>query len=71
MCKRLLAALLGTLSLASLQAQQKYTNPVFDQNTPDPTVVQAPDGTFYAYGTGGTCRKSTDLVHWTDEGVAL
>ena len=71
MCKRLLAALLGTLSLASLQAQQKYTNPVFDQDTPDPTVVQAPDGTFYAYGTGGTCRKSTDLVHWTDEGVAL
>ena len=71
MCKRLLVALLGTLSLASLQAQQKYTNPVFDQNTPDPTVVQAPDGTFYAYGTGGTCRKSTDLVHWTDEGVAL
>ena len=71
MCKRLLAALLGTLSLASLQAQQKYTNPVFDQDTPDPTVVQAPDGTFYAYGTGGTCRKSNDLIHWTDEGVAL
>lgn len=68
---RLTAALLGTLALASLSAQEKYTNPIFDQNTPDPTVVRAADGAFYAYGTGGTCRRSTDLVHWTDEGVAL
>ena len=51
---RLLAALAGTLAAALLQAQQpQYTNPVFDENTPDPTVVRAPDGTFYAYGTGG------------------
>lgn len=72
MHKRLFAALLGTLATASLLAQQQqYTNPVFDENTPDPTVVRAPDGTFYAYGTGGTCRSSRDLVHWTDEGIAL
>ncbi len=71
MHKRLYAALLGMLALVPLQAQQQYVNPVFDQDTPDPTVVRAPDGAFYAYGTGGTCRRSTDLVHWTDEGVAL
>lgn len=71
MYTRLCAALLGTLAMASLSAQEKYTNPVFDRDTPDPTVVRADDGTFYAYGTGGTCRKSTDLVHWSDEGTAL
>ena len=71
MNKKSKVAALGILAWGNLLAQNKYTNPVFDQNTPDPSVVQAPDGAFYAYGTGGTCRKSYDLVHWEDMGIAL
>lgn len=71
MNKKSIVATLGILAWGNLLAQNKYTNPVFDQNTPDPSVVQAPDGAFYAYGTGGTCRKSYDLVHWEDMGIAL
>ena len=71
MNKKSIVAALGILAWGNLLAQNKYTNPVFDQNTPDPSVVQAPDGAFYAYGTGGTCRKSYDLVHWEDMGIAL
>lgn len=71
MNKKSIVAALGILAWGNLLAQNKYTNPVFDQNTPDPSVVQAPDGAFYAYGTGGTCRKSYDLVNWEDIGIAL
>lgn len=71
MNKKTIVAAVGILAWGNLLAQNKYTNPVFDQNTPDPSVVQAPDGAFYAYGTGGTCRKSYDLVNWEDMGIAL
>lgn len=71
MNKKSIVAALGILAWGNLLAQNKYTNPVFDQNTPDPSVVQAPDGAFYAYGTGGTCRKSYNLVNWEDMGIAL
>lgn len=71
MNKKSIVAALSILAWGNLLAQNKYTNPVFDQNTPDPSVVQAPDGAFYAYGTGGTCRKSYDLVNWEDMGIAL
>lgn len=71
MNKKSIVAALGILAWGNLLAQNKYINPVFDQNTPDPSVVQAPDGAFYAYGTGGTCRKSYDLVNWEDMGIAL
>ena len=71
MNKKTIVAALGILAWGNLLAQNKYTNPVFDQNTPDPSVVKAPDGAFYAYGTGGTCRKSYDLVNWEDMGIAL
>ena len=71
MNKKTIVAAVGILAWGNLLAQNKYTNPVFNQNTPDPSVVQAPDGAFYAYGTGGTCRKSYDLVNWEDMGIAL
>ena len=71
MNKKTIVAALGILAWGNLLAQKKDTNRVFDQNTPDPSVVQAPDGAFYAYGTGGTCRKSYDLVNWEDMGIAL
>lgn len=69
--RRLLTTALWATALLGTQAQTTYKNPVFNQDTPDPTVVRAPDGTFYAYGTGGTCRRSTDLAHWTNVGNAL
>ena len=71
MNKKSIVAALSILAWGNLLAQNKYTNPVFDQNTPDPSVVQATDAAFYAYGTGGTCRKSYDLVNWEDMGIAL
>ncbi|HEX8393067.1 MAG TPA: glycoside hydrolase family 43 protein [Longimicrobium sp.] len=57
-----------------------YTNPVLDVDFPDPTVIRAPDGTFYAYATQGErdgapvniqVARSADLVTWERVGDAL
>ncbi len=58
-----LTALTATLCAS---AQSTYKNPVYGSDFPDPTVQRAPDGTFYAYATGCQCKKSKDLVHWTN-----
>lgn len=59
---------------------QTYTNPVINQNFPDPTVIKAPDGFYYAYATNTKIAgkeihiqvaKSADLVHWERIGDAL
>jgi arabinan endo-1,5-alpha-L-arabinosidase len=57
-----------------------YTNPVLDWDFPDPAVVLAPDGFYYAYATQ-TLRddhwlniqvaRSADLIHWEHLGDAL
>lgn len=57
-----------------------YTNPVLDADFPDPAVILAPDGFYYAYATQ-TLRdgewiniqvaRSMDLVHWQFLGDAL
>lgn len=57
-----------------------YVNPVLDADFPDPAVIQAPDGFYYAYATQ-TLRddhwvniqvaRSADLVHWEHLGDAL
>ena len=50
-----------------------FTNPVFDFDFPDPTVIRATDGWFYAYATQGPVdgrvqniqlARSRDLVTW-------
>jgi arabinan endo-1,5-alpha-L-arabinosidase len=61
-------------------ARQVYTNPVLDSDFPDPAVILAPDGFYYAYATQ-TLRegewisiqvaRSADLVHWEHLGDAL
>lgn len=61
-------------------AQGFYVNPVLDEDFPDPAVILAPDGYYYAYGTQ-TLRdgkwiniqvaRSNDLVHWELLGDAL
>ena len=57
-----------------------YINPVLDWDFPDPAVILAPDGFYYAYATQ-TLRddkwlniqvaRSSDLVHWEHLGDAL
>jgi arabinan endo-1,5-alpha-L-arabinosidase len=64
----------------SVQAGGTYANPVFDVDFPDPTVIRASDGAYYAYATqteidGRTVNiqvaRSEDLVHWKHLGDAL
>jgi arabinan endo-1,5-alpha-L-arabinosidase len=57
-----------------------YVNPVLDADFPDPAVILAPDGLYYAYATQ-TLRddrwvniqvaRSADLIHWEHLGDAL
>jgi arabinan endo-1,5-alpha-L-arabinosidase len=57
-----------------------YLNPVLDADFPDPAMILAPDGYYYAYATQ-TLReghwiniqvaRSSDLVHWEYLGDAL
>ena len=61
-------------------APTQYTNPILDSDFPDPAVILAPDGFYYAYATQ-TLRdghwiniqvaKSADLIHWQHLGDAL
>lgn len=57
-----------------------YVNPVLDADFPDPAVLKAPDGFYYAYATqtqiGGKwvniqLARSPDLVNWQHVGDAL
>ncbi|MBQ2367816.1 MAG: family 43 glycosylhydrolase, partial [Bacteroidaceae bacterium] len=64
MYRKLIAAILVLTMTASAVAQEKYTNPVYNADFPDPSVQRAPDGWLYAYATGPNCLKSKDLVHW-------
>ncbi|MBA3694207.1 MAG: family 43 glycosylhydrolase [Acidobacteria bacterium] len=57
-----------------------YQNPVFDFDFPDPTVIRASDGLFYAYATQTVVNgnwlniqvaRSADLENWVRLGDAL
>jgi arabinan endo-1,5-alpha-L-arabinosidase len=52
-----------------IDSVKKYQNPVQRKSTPDPSLIQASDGTFYLYSTEDIRNMpiyhSTDLVHWT------
>ena len=52
-----------------------FTNPVIDRDAPDPTVIRAQDGNFYAYATWRNKNlpvyKSTDMVNWEYLGGAF
>jgi arabinan endo-1,5-alpha-L-arabinosidase len=57
-----------------------YRNPVLDTDFPDPAVLRAPDGWFYAYATQGAAgdrmlnvqfARSRDLARWEHLGDAL
>ena len=57
-----------------------FANPVLDADFPDPTVIRAPDGQYYAYSTQSErdgrmvniqVARSSDLVAWQHLGDAL
>lgn len=57
-----------------------FANPVLDADFPDPTVIRAADGFYYAYATQGQrdgkmaniqVARSSDLVRWQQLGDAL
>jgi len=61
-------------------APATYANPVLDADFPDPSVIRAPDGFYYAYATQTQrdgrwlniqAARSSDLVHWQHLGDAL
>ena len=70
----------ATASARPAVRQGFYVNPILDEDFPDPAVVLAPDGYYYAYATQ-TLRdghwinihlaRSRDLVRWEHLGDAL
>lgn len=53
-----------------------YANPVLDRDFPDPAVLRAPDGWYYAYATNSApfnvqVARSRDLAQWEHLGEAL
>ena len=72
--------LTNTAATAPVPVAGTYVNPVFDADFPDPAVILADDGRYYAYATqtlrdGGWINiqvaRSADLVHWQQLGDAL
>ena len=61
-------------------ARPFYVNPVLDGDFPDPAVIRAPDGFYYAYATQTLLEgcwiniqvaRSRDLISWDHLGDAL
>ncbi len=86
---RLLAPFAAVLAVAALGgcavpqpavAPASFANPVLDADFPDPTMIKAPDGYYYAYATQTQrdgrwinlqVARSPDLVRWQYLGDAL
>jgi arabinan endo-1,5-alpha-L-arabinosidase len=81
MWRALAAALLALVATsAAARTPPTYANPVLDADFPDPSVLRAPDGAFYAYATQTKragkwiniqLARSNDLTHWRVLGDAL
>ena len=65
---------------AGTRPEASVANPVLDGDFPDPTVIKAPDGLYYAYATQTQrdgrwvniqIARSGDLTHWDYLGEAL
>jgi arabinan endo-1,5-alpha-L-arabinosidase len=71
---------LGLSETRARPAPATYANPVLDADFPDPAVIRAPDGFYYAYATQTEragkwiniqVARSADLVRWQYLGEAL
>jgi len=70
----------SSTAVRSPPAARTYVNPILDADFPDPAVIEASDGYYYAYATQ-TLRdgdwiniqvaRSADLIHWKLLGDAL
>jgi len=78
--RRLLPLLTLTIAACATLPERTYVNPVIDRDFPDPAVLRAPDGWFYAYATQSESNgrmlniqvaRSRDLVQWALLGDAL
>lgn len=78
--RRAPALLAALLAACAAVPEPTYVNPVLDRDFPDPAVLRAPGGWFYAYATqseiGGRMlnvqvARSADLVRWEHLGEAL
>ena len=74
----MVAVVISLVSCAGAKGEKSsatYTNPVINNNAPDPTVIRAKDGTFYAYSTmqhgNVPVYKSQDMVNWEFVGGAF
>jgi len=64
----LILLMCGTsMSVEAQDSDYYYSNPVLNKDFPDPTIVRAPSGMFYAFATGRNVQRysSKDLVHWS------
>jgi arabinan endo-1,5-alpha-L-arabinosidase len=78
--RRLLPLLALTIAACATLPERTYVNPVIDRDFPDPALLRAADGWFYAYATQGESSgrmlniqvaRSRDLVQWVLMGDAL
>ena len=75
-----LAAMTGAVTLIIATREPAYENPVLANDAPDPSVIRASDGSFYAYTTQSyhgarflnlPILRSTDLITWSLVGDAF
>ncbi|NBJ04688.1 arabinan endo-1,5-alpha-L-arabinosidase [Alistipes sp. Z76] len=70
-----IASSLACMGNGGKNGAKTFTNPVIDRDAPDPTVIRAEDGTFYAYSTqrdgNVPIYKSADMVNWEYIGGAF
>lgn len=79
LCLLLISPLFDNVVTAQ-RASRVYVNPIFDTDFPDPTVMRASDGWYYAYATQTILNgkmvniqvaRSNDLIKWEHLGDAL
>jgi arabinan endo-1,5-alpha-L-arabinosidase len=75
-----LVSALFEMAASAQRTSGSYLNPVFDTDFPDPTVMRASDGWYYAYATQTILNgkmlniqvaRSLDMVRWEHLGDAL
>jgi arabinan endo-1,5-alpha-L-arabinosidase len=64
------------MSACAVIPEPRHVNPVLERDFPDPAVLRAPDGWYYAYATNGggfniQVARSRDLARWEHLGDAL